>query len=302
MQAGGHYRFTLFCVNVAREQWALPLEGRDGLGFWFSWERPLSEQLAPLGDVVPLIFQGDEGVSVFKVTMKEQEMKPEGVFLLPTQTIAVTPAPPKRRTRATCSGSDDCDNPEESFGEEEAGSSQGDDAWTVCSSGDSDVMDPLQHETDGSEDQVETADEAEQGSESEVDTEEELAARPRAAPGTHVEWTSPYFTLVDNRAYPDVRMLVKAQWRTDELLGSRNCSKTLVVTHFDLSRAAPSQVFMALKAWMLWKMGKSPRFLLKSCRRAFCANETAELQREVGSVELAPRTRQMIREWAPHVL
>ena len=81
----------------------------------------------------------------------------------------------------------------------------------------------------------------------------EAARDPRAAQHSHTAWQHEYFVLTGNRNYPDVRMSVKQRWKGDAHLGRACGSKTLVPRHFGGDWHAPDQVFLAFRAWMLYR-------------------------------------------------
>ena len=95
------------------------------------------------------------------------------------------------------------------------------------------------------------------------DSEDPEAARgARAAQHSHTAWHNDYCVLTDNRNYPDVRMSAKQRWKGDAHLGRACGSKTLVPRHFGDDRHEPDQVFLAFRAWMLYRrQGNERRFL-----------------------------------------
>ena len=140
------------------------------------------------------------------------------------------------------------------------------------------------------------------------DSENPEAARgPRANQRTHAVWQNDYFFLTDNRNYPDVRMSVKDHWKGDAHLGRPCGSKTLVPRYFGDDRHEPDEVFLALRAWMLYRwQGNDRRFMEHPCRLRAWQRERAALEADVrgrgGEAFLNPMTVRRIREWAPEVV
>ena len=100
------------------------------------------------------------------------------------------------------------------------------DVASVCASEDSSM--------DTSDDES-----AEDTSDEEADSgAEEL---PRAPRGTHVVRSNGYFTFLDNRTYPDVKVQVLPKWSTEEHMGATLKSRTVVPSHFGDSRAPGAQ-------------------------------------------------------------
>ena len=140
------------------------------------------------------------------------------------------------------------------------------------------------------------------------DSEDPEAARgARAAQHSHTAWHNDYFVLTDNRNYPDVRMSVQQRWKGDAHIGRACGSKTFVPRHFGDDRHEPDQVFLALRAWTLYRwQGHGHRFLEHPCRLRAWQRELAALQADIrgrgGEAALGPMTLLKIREWAPETL
>ena len=61
----------------------------------------------------------------------------------------------------------------------------------------------------------------------------------RAPPHTHTAWHNDYFTLTDNRSFPNLRMQIRPRFATDAFLGDKLCSKTLRPELFGDTRESP---------------------------------------------------------------
>jgi hypothetical protein len=299
-------RFAFFAVRVAHQQWAVALKEIPSRGLWLALEPHLSEQLLPLWDMIPVSLLCGAGSRVFKVTMRCVEISTDGlngIMLMPCDTREVTKAPVKRKAKAKADAADsEVDSEEDSDWKSLLGSSGNDGAESLCSSGDSDVMDPVAHDSDEGSVGVDAPLGAGALPTSDADTEDKLITGPRMAPGTHVQWSNEYFTLVNNAGFADVKMLVKPRWCTEDMLGSVLKSKTLLVEGFDTTASAPTQTVFALRAWMLWKMQSSSPFMHKRSRRDVWTRESAQLRADIASVALAQRTQDFIGRWAPHVM
>ena len=140
------------------------------------------------------------------------------------------------------------------------------------------------------------------------DSEDPEAARgPRAAQHSHTAWQNEYFVLTDNRNDPDVRMSVKQRWKDDAHLGRACGSKTLVPRHFGDDRHEPDQVFLALRAWMLYRwQGNGRRFLQHPKSKRAWQRELDALRADIGkrggAGALRPAALLKIREWAPEAV
>ncbi len=245
-------RFPFLAVRAAKEHWVLPLTEVPGRGFALECFGPqlMCDMLQPIGLAVPAPFLlGDPVVvrlrlEVGKIGETMIELRIAGRELV--QAVA--------RKRRTC----------HTEGSEETSSSEGelsdDDCFEVISSycsgfgSDGDVSEGSDRSLSDSSSQRESQSNA-------GDSDIGLLRARRLPPGSHTVWPNAYFYLTDNRKYPDVRMTLRAHWRATSLLGARGYSKTLVPEHFGDDRAQPDNVFLVLRAWMLWRM-KQRGFLL----------------------------------------
>ena len=76
---------------------------------------------------------------------------------------------------------------------------------------------------------------------------------------------------------------------------------------FGDDRHEPDEVFLALRAWMLYRwQGNDRRFMEHPCRLRAWQRDRAALEADVrgrgGEAALNPMTVRRIREWAPEVL
>ena len=111
----------------------------------------------------------------------------------------------------------------------------------------------------------------------------------------------------DNRNCPDVRISAKERWKGDAHLGRPCGSKTLAPRYFGDDRHEPDEVFLALRAWMLYMwQANDRRFLELPCRLHAWQREHAALEADVrgrgGEAVLNPRTARRTSERAPDVL
>jgi hypothetical protein len=143
-------------------------------------------------------------------------------------------------------------------------------------------------------------------SEEEPDSDEGSGGE-RAAAGTHVvaPLSNQYFTFINNKGYPDVKVVVRRRWRGELGLGS----KTVTPAKVGDMRENPTRSYLVLRAWALAKFTSKEFHKEKSIRRKFVENETRELRAAIlamtpsGTPTTGNREAdQMIRSWLPELL
>ncbi len=295
-------RFTFFAASVSRQQWGVALRELGHRQVCFELVPALSEQLQPLPVMIPAFWWERDGVQVFKVRMQVVTLTPSQAVFRPGDTKEVTRPPRVKRTAHLGESTSESDFAADR-GEEvckEADSSD-DGALSLCSSIDSDIA-AAEGVVEDPEFAAKSGDRPPDNNSSGGESDEIVVRAPRAPRGTHTHWSSAYFTLVDNRNYPEMRCLVKTQFATDSILGCKEVSKTLTVHLFDRCREEPDEVILALRAWMVQKM-RRPSFMEKKCRENCYIAEVDRLRRDVAAhAVLQARTRECLVEWAPEVM
>ena len=118
-------------------------------------------------------------------------------------------------------------------------------------------------------------------------------------------WHNEYFKLTDNRMFDNCRMRILDRWASEKLLGVRYRSKTIPPKRYGESRTCPELTYIALRAWMLWRMQwYLCRFLLsKRARMEVWVLEAHSLRWHIfarGGPEALPEAaRSDIKIWAP---
>jgi hypothetical protein len=117
--------------------------------------------------------------------------------------------------------------------------------------------------------------------EGEADDDDGGVGAPRKPPGTHVvdNLSNQYFTFVDNRGFPDVKVLLRPRWATAEFLGGVGVEKSKTMTPHKVGdlRERPVRSFLVLRAWALGRFRQNGFHLTKSVRKKFLERETAAL-------------------------
>lgn len=136
---------------------------------------------------------------------------------------------------------------------------------------------------------------------------EDLHEIPRAAPGTFVVWNNPYFTISNYsdskaaHAAASMRARLSDRWAAEDLLGTKNKSKTISIRDFDVDYQDPQNSRLVLKAWMLQRVQEND-FIQKTKRRKdWFTEEFSVLKRAVGSGTSSARANALIREWLPDI-
>jgi len=132
----------------------------------------------------------------------------------------------------------------------------------------------------------------------------------KAAPKhTHTVRTNEYYTLTDNRNYPDCRLAFHEQWLRGTggmaKAGARQASKTLSPAVHGETREEPKLSYLILRAWALWRMQQSPEWLqAKSERQLFYDAEVRKIKIRLASLQhpLHDKVRERLHAWAPEVL
>ena len=130
----------------------------------------------------------------------------------------------------------------------------------------------------------------------------------RAPVDKHTVWHNEYFKLTDNRMYDNCRMRILVRWASDKILGVRYLSKTIPPRRYGESRLCPEVTYIALKAWMLWRMQwHRCRFLeSKRARMEAWVREAHSLRWHIfargGPDALPEAARADITIWAPQTL
>ena len=121
--------------------------------------------------------------------------------------------------------------------------------------------------------------------------------------------TNQYYTLTDNRNYPDCRLAFH-----DHVLGgpggmakpgARQASKTLSPAVHGETRGDPKLTYLILRAWALWRMQQSPEWLhAKSVRHFFYEKEVRKIKICLAAAQhpLHDKVRKRLHAWAPEVL
>ena len=140
----------------------------------------------------------------------------------------------------------------------------------------------------------------------ESDQEENVA---RNVKGTHVLNSDGYFTLIDNRNYPNCRMMIKPRWHgaPPEGLGHKLLCKTLRPDLFGEDRTSPKLTYMLLRGWKIWRF-QHEGFSSSSARQAYLQQQTAALRTDLEDYCADSRTTgseeadRCLRTWVPAFL
>ena len=242
-------------------------------------------------------FGGDLVLDVYRLTLKPLGFHADRVSLGVCGAVLV-PRPAARAMRGAAASSDgaaDAELGEEAFADMAANADKlGDlssDAESLCSSEESDTS----SDDEGDKPVVDS------------DSDEEESELARQLAGTHVVSSNGYFTLTDNRNYPDVRMSIMRQWCRKGELGVEELSKTVVPKHYGDDRACPTRSFLVLRAWMLWRARRDGWCSLRSSRRMVFADEFRALKKELHIAGGgAPTTGnaaadERMKEWLPEL-
>ncbi len=230
-----------------------------------------------------------EGV-VTEVHRLEVRMLPApdfGCFLLRCVAAHVVTPPPRRRR-----------TPKE---EEEVVDGSAEAFFASCACADSDRS--VVSENEASE--FSTPSDSDSHATDAEDADDEVLA-PRAPRGTHTIESTTYWTLTDNRNYPECRIRFQDYWLSAAGglgQGGISGSKTLSVRAHGEPRESPEVTYTVLRAWALWRMRQSPGWLAaRTCRQAFWDSELARLRSGLPHLTLNPLAERRLREWAPEVL
>lgn len=294
----GKWRIVIFAVRTAGRVAAFVAPETPQLGFAVNKDIRIDTMLGPLEEVLPALCFND-AIRVFSL---EVDCKCQGDILW-IRPVRATPVLARGSGRAAADGEGDGEAHGRSSGSDSSGckaalsdlSASDKEHFELCSSDDSDV-------------EVVSEGEAAAADQDASDSEDlEAAGDPRAAAHTHTAWQNEYFVLTDNRNYGDVRMRVKDRWKGPAHLGRPCGSKTLVPGQFGDDRHEPDQVFLVLRAWMLYRwQGNGRRFLELPVRMRAWQRELDALRADIGkrggAGALRPVTLLKIREWAPEAV
>ena len=285
----GNWRMVIFAVRTAGRVAAFVPAETPKLGFAVSKAIRIDTMLGPLEDVLPAMCWND-AIRVFSL---EVDCKEKGDILW-VWPVRATPVLARGSGRAAADGEGDAEADGRSSGSDSSDwqklsdlSSSDKEHFELCSSDDSD-----------SEGEAAAADQ---------DASDSEDRDPRAPAHTHTAWQNDYFVLTDNRNYGDVRMRVIDRWTGPAHLGRSFRSKTLVPGHVGDDRHEPDQVFLVLRAWMLYRwQGNGRRFLELPVRMRAWQRELDALRADIGkrggAGALRPLTLLKIREWAPEAV
>ena len=176
----------------------------------------------------------------------------------------------KRVAASDSSGSSNVDSSDSDNISDRSGSS-------IDSSVDVDAESDVEAEDSGGEDQADV----DLGAARSGESDDVLGGAPwkRLARNSHTLHHNDYATFVDNRNFPNVKVVLRLSLCVAELLGTKNMSKTLYPEHFLEKRDSPVLSLLLLRAWVVYRLRAKRAFIDgHRARRRFVDAEVAALR------------------------